>query len=110
MNQNDQKAKVRERYQQQSTLERVLIPARPRTGPFESATIQRVCAYCRVSTDSVEQLSSFELQRAYYQELSEHNPNWDLRMIYADVGTPYGRNTKACATPDYDAMHRLIRF
>jgi len=86
MNQNDQKAKVRERYQQQSTLERVLIPARPRTGPFESATIQRVCAYCRVSTDSVEQLSSFELQRAYYQELSEHNPNWDLRMIYADEG------------------------
>ncbi len=86
MNKNDQKAKVRERYQQQSTLERVLIPARPRTGPFESATIQRVCAYCRVSTDSVEQLSSFELQRAYYQELSEHNPNWDLRMIYADEG------------------------
>lgn len=86
MNQNDQKAKIRERYQQQSTLERVLIPARSRTGPFESATIQRVCAYCRVSTDSVEQLSSFELQRAYYQELSEHNPNWDLRMIYADEG------------------------
>lgn len=86
MNQNDQKAKVRERYQQQSTLERVLIPARPRTGPFESATIQRVCAYCRVSTDSVEQLSSFELQRAYYEELSERNPNWDLRHIYADEG------------------------
>ncbi|MEA4950224.1 MAG: recombinase family protein [Petrimonas sp.] len=86
MNQNDQKAKVRERYQQQSTLERVLIPARPRTGPFESTTTQRVCAYCRVSTDSVEQLSSFELQRAYYEELTERNPNWELRMIYADEG------------------------
>ena len=90
MNQNDQKAKVRERYQQQSTLERVLIPARPRTGPFESTTTQRVCAYCRVSTDSVEQLSSFELQRAYYEELTERNPNWELRMIYADVDTSYG--------------------
>ena len=99
MNQNDQKAKVRERYQQQSTLERVLIPARPRTGPFESATIQRVCAYCRVSTDSVEQLSSFELQRAYYEELSERNPNWDLRHIYADADTPYGLNTKARQQP-----------
>lgn len=30
--------------------------------------------------------------------------------LCSDVGTPYGRNTKACATPDYDAMHRLIRF
>jgi site-specific DNA recombinase len=86
MNHNDEKARVRERYHQQSTLERVLIPARPRTGPFESAIIQRVCAYCRVSTDSVEQLSSFELQRTYYEELSERNPNWDLRKIYADEG------------------------
>ena len=38
MNQNDQKAKVRERYQQQSTLERVLIPARPRTGEYGGAS------------------------------------------------------------------------
>lgn len=35
---------------------------------------------------------------------------WEKNEQYTDVGTPYGRNTKACATPDYDAMHRLIRF
>ena len=107
MNQNDQKAKVRERYQQQSTLERVLIPARPRTGPFESTTTQRVCAYCRVSTDSVEQLSSFELQRTYYEELTERNPNWELRMIYADEDTSYGQKPKIPWKANFLAVHGL---
>ena len=46
----------------------------------------RACAYCRVSTDNDEQLSSFELQQAHYRQLVKDHPNWDLKHIYADEG------------------------
>ena len=73
-------------------------------------TKRRVAAYARVSTDSDEQFTSFEAQVDYYTRQIAVNPDWTMVEVYTDVGTPYGRNTKACATPDYDAMHRLIRF
>lgn len=46
--------------------------------------IQRVAAYCRVSTDGDEQLNSFESQKAYYKEKIESNPEWVLVNLYAD--------------------------
>ncbi len=46
----------------------------------------RVCAYCRVSTDSDEQLTSFVIQQEHYQRLVGHHPNWGLKHIYADEG------------------------
>lgn len=46
----------------------------------------RVCAYCRVSTDNVEQTSSYELQRSYYEEYINEHENWVLVDIYADEG------------------------
>ena len=46
----------------------------------------RVAAYCRVSTDSEEQLNSYETQKAYYTQLIADNPNWDDAGIYADEG------------------------
>lgn len=46
----------------------------------------RVAAYCRVSTDSEEQLNSYETQKAYYTQLIADNPNWDNAGIYADEG------------------------
>lgn len=45
-----------------------------------------VAAYCRVSTDSEEQLNSYETQKAYYTQLIADNPNWDDAGIYADEG------------------------
>ena len=47
---------------------------------------QRVAAYCRVSTDSEEQLTSYTAQKAYYTQKIGENPDWELAGIYADRG------------------------
>lgn len=46
----------------------------------------RVAAYCRVSSDSSDQLNSFTAQFAYYTSLVTSNENWILVDIYADEG------------------------
>jgi DNA invertase Pin-like site-specific DNA recombinase len=46
----------------------------------------RVAAYCRVSTDSEEQLTSYNSQVIHYKALVESNPEWELVDIYADEG------------------------
>jgi len=45
---------------------------------------QRVAAYCRVSTDSEDQLSSYKSQKAYYTDLIKKNKEWVFVDIYAD--------------------------
>lgn len=47
---------------------------------------RRVAAYCRVSTDSEEQLNSYEAQKTYYTKKIEENPDWEMAGIYADKG------------------------
>ena len=44
----------------------------------------RVCAYCRVSTDSEDQLNSYQAQKSYYNEKTRENPSWHFEGIYAD--------------------------
>lgn len=44
----------------------------------------RVAAYCRVSTDSEDQLNSYKSQVKYYTDLIKSKPEWDLAGIYAD--------------------------
>ncbi|MEF9622420.1 recombinase family protein [Streptococcus dysgalactiae] len=46
----------------------------------------RVGAYCRVSTDSEEQLNSYNSQVEHYRNMVEANPQWSLVDIYADEG------------------------
>ena len=46
----------------------------------------RVAAYCRVSTDSEEQLNSYEAQKSYYTQKIEESPDWEMAGIYADEG------------------------
>lgn len=48
--------------------------------------LTRVAAYCRVSTDSSDQLHSFAAQVKYYTELIESHPDESLVDIYADEG------------------------
>ena len=43
-------------------------------------------AYARVSTDSEEQLTSYESQIRYYTEKIKANPEWEFVDIYADEG------------------------
>ena len=46
----------------------------------------RVAAYCRVSSDSDDQLNSFAAQNRYYTTLIASKENWALVDIYADEG------------------------
>ena len=45
---------------------------------------KKMAAYCRVSTDQLEQLSSYEAQVNYYTSYIENNPNYECTGIYAD--------------------------
>lgn len=48
--------------------------------------ILRVAAYCRVSTDSDDQINSFIAQVKYYNDFIRRNENMTLVDIYADEG------------------------
>ena len=48
--------------------------------------LKRVCAYCRVSTDSEEQLNSYSSQIEHYSKQIKSNPEWEFAGIYADEG------------------------
>lgn len=50
----------------------------------EASKKLRVAAYCRVSTDSEEQISSYESQVRYYKEKIEERDDWKLVKIFAD--------------------------
>lgn len=76
----------------------MLIPARRQVGnnarkQEEEKPKLRVAAYCRVSTDSDEQATSYEAQVEHYTEYIQKNPDWDFSGIYADDGIS-GTNTK----------------
>ncbi len=53
----------------------------------------KVAAYCRVSTDSDEQETSYEAQCRHYTDYINGNPEWELAGIYADEGIS-GTSTK----------------
>lgn len=54
---------------------------------------RRVCAYCRVSTDSEEQMESYNAQVSEYTKKITENPEWEFVDIYADAGIS-GTNVK----------------
>ena len=47
---------------------------------------RRAAAYARVSTDSAEQLTSYEAQVDYYTKLIQGRDDWDFIKIYTDEG------------------------
>lgn len=72
-----------------------VIPARRRVGSQRTAAqVQkiRVAAYCRVSTDSEEQETSYEAQVSHYTEYIKSKPEWQMVEVYADDGIS-GTNT-----------------
>ncbi|MDD2980308.1 MAG: recombinase family protein [Hespellia sp.] len=73
-----------------------VIPARKRVGntvAYEERPKLRVAAYCRVSTDSDEQATSYEAQVEHYTRFIQKNSEWELAGIFADDGIS-GTNTK----------------
>lgn len=66
----------------------------------------RVAAYCRVSTDSEEQLTSYEAQRTYYTDKIMSNPEWTMAGLFADEGIT---GTSAQKRPEFLRMIRQCR-
>lgn len=66
------------------------------------ASLRRVAAYARVSTDSDEQFTSFEAQVDYYTRQITANADWALVEVYTDEGIS-GTNTKK-----RDGFNRMI--
>jgi DNA invertase Pin-like site-specific DNA recombinase len=75
---------------QTQTAERKTITEMPATIVKAERDIRkqqlRVAAYCRVSTNSEEQLNSYLSQIEYYTGIIEENPNWTMAGIFADEG------------------------
>lgn len=55
-------------------------------GNIGKAVKLKVAAYCRVSTDSKEQLASLDAQTKHYEEYIKSNPDWQFTEIYYDEG------------------------
>ena len=56
-----------------------VIPARKRVGNTVNKEVKpklKVAAYCRVSTDSDEQATSYEAQMEHYTNLIQKNDAW----------------------------------
>ena len=82
----------------------------PATSPIKAAKPRRsgklrVAAYCRVSTDSDEQINSYEAQKRYYTQLISENTEWAFGGLFADEGisgtsmknrTEFNRMLAAC--------------
>ena len=67
----------------------IKIPKKPKKGNSITKTeVQklRVAAYCRVSTDTDEQATSYETQISHYTEYICSNPEWELAGVFADDG------------------------
>lgn len=73
----------------------------------ETPLIKRVCAYCRVSTGSAEQNSSFESQVEYYTRLIDGRDGWVCVGIYADQARS---GTKTAGRDDFQQMMRECRL
>ncbi len=54
---------------------------------------KKVAAYCRVSTLSEEQESSYAMQVSYYTRMIQSHPEWEFAGVYADHGIS-GTGTK----------------
>ncbi len=63
----------------------------------------RLAPYCRVSSDSADQLHSFATQIRYYSEYERKNPEYQLVDIYADEGLTGTEMDKR------DELNRLLR-
>ena len=62
---------------------------------------KRVAAYCRVSTDSEEQLTSYQNQMKVYTEMIAANKEWRFAGLYADEGIS---GTRADKRPRFKQM------
>lgn len=67
--------------------------------PKPEAAKLRVAAYCRVSSNSTDQLNSFVAQLNYYTTLAASNETWTLVDLYADDSDIFEPSQKVLAKP-----------
>ena len=85
----------------------IKIPAKPEFVRQNGVQRQlRVAAYCRVSTDDEEQLTSYEAQQEYYTDKIMTNKEWTLAGIFADEGIT---GTSARKRPEFLRMIRMCK-
>ena len=83
-----------------------VIPATKRLHSNENINQKikrRVAAYARVSTDSEEQLTSYEAQVDYYTKLIKRNGDWEFVGVYTDEGI------SATNTKYRDGFNRMVQ-
>lgn len=85
----------------------ITILPNPETAKAQEIKRQlRVAAYCRVSTDEEEQLTSYEAQKNYYTDYIMKNSNWTMAGIFADEGIT---GTSARKRPEFLRMIKLCK-
>ncbi len=85
----------------------IVIPPKPELARSKAVQRQlRVAAYCRVSTDDEEQLTSYEAQQNYYTDKIMTNPQWTMAGVFADEGIS---GTSASKRPAFLRMIRQCR-
>ncbi len=81
------KDKIRLRYKGIEPERINVIPARPQIENVHAdLEDKKVAVYARVSTDDVNQTTSYELQLNHYRDLVNRHENWTLVDLYADEG------------------------
>lgn len=82
----------------------ITIPAKPKAEQQGGGQRRkRVAAYCRVSTNSDEQLTSYTAQKNYYTDFIMKNAEWTMAGIFADEGLS---GTQAQKRPEFLRMIR----
>ena len=83
----------------------IVIPAKSQISQQAKRQL-RVAAYCRVSTDDEEQLTSYEAQQTFYTDKIMSNPDWTMAGIFADEGIT---GTSARKRPEFLRMIRQCK-
>ena len=83
----------------------IFIPPKPEVVQASKRQL-RVAAYCRVSTDDEEQLTSYEAQKNYYTDKIMTNREWTMAGIFADEGIT---GTSARKRPEFLRMIRQCK-
>lgn len=79
----------------------VIEPKRSMAVDKEKYRQKRVAAYCRVSTDSEEQLVSYANQKKVYTEMIGSRKDWCFAGLFADEGKS---GTRADKRPEFNKM------
>ena len=80
-----------------------IAPTKQIAESVSASTVKKVAAYCRVSTNSDDQINSYENQKEKYTDMILSKPGWELAGIYADKGI------SGTSTRNRTEFNRMIR-